>query len=479
MLVLSLFPGVDLLGHGFELEWPEVCIVRGPDIIFGSLSDVRRFHPPSGHFAGIIGGPPCQCFSSLAHLVRANGHEPKFGNLIPEFERCVKEAMPDWFLMENVPAAPEPVVESYGVKSFLLDNSALLGEGGFGLEQRRVRRFSFGLRGREAPSLLRWIDLATFLLPDAASTTTQWTPDNSQEAKSRTRTVTKLGPNHLAGLAESTAHMRTKAVFGDGRPTRQEVRHQTDDDEPQPCCRRCRRATTPCPCGYCGKCCALCCKTCDFEKCKPASQEARQHIDDANEQLREITESLRCSCGHGPSAHMSDGFRACKVFGCGCRGYQQAENVSGLALPSAGAAQSGGRHRTTAVNAGHDDPNVSLTAARRTRRRQAVLSDPSAVPVAIGGSGKRKRTCIGGGTLTPGAELSRNGQRTKDRERNSRVSRFADACRLQGLPEDFLKDAPFTADGKLKAVANGVPIPMGCAIARAVWQALESTPCPP
>ena len=33
---------------------------------------------------------------------------------------------------------------------------------------------------------------------------------------------------------------------------------------------------------------------------------------------------------------------------------------------------------------------------------------------------------------------------------------------------DFLADAPFTAEGKLKAVANGVPIPMGRAIARAI-----------
>ncbi len=50
---------------------------------------------------------------------------------------------------------------------------------------------------------------------------------------------------------------------------------------------------------------------------------------------------------------------------------------------------------------------------------------------------------------------------------------FADACRLQGLPEDFLSDAPFTAAGKLKAVANGVPIPMGRAVARAVVEALK------
>lgn len=55
--------------------------------------------------------------------------------------------------------------------------------------------------------------------------------------------------------------------------------------------------------------------------------------------------------------------------------------------------------------------------------------------------------------------------------------RLADACRLQGLPEDFLSDAPFTADGKLKAVANGVPIPMGRAIAKAILEAIKEISC--
>ena len=39
----------------------------------------------------------------------------------------------------------------------------------------------------DVPDLRRWIDLATFLLPDANSTLTQWTPDNSKEAKNGLR----------------------------------------------------------------------------------------------------------------------------------------------------------------------------------------------------------------------------------------------------------------------------------------------------
>lgn len=53
-LILLLFPGIDLLGQGFEAEG--FSVVRGPDLIFGQ--DVRGFHVPAGKFEGVIGGPP-------------------------------------------------------------------------------------------------------------------------------------------------------------------------------------------------------------------------------------------------------------------------------------------------------------------------------------------------------------------------------------------------------------------------------------
>jgi DNA (cytosine-5)-methyltransferase 1 len=198
MLVLSLFPGIGLLDSAFEQEG--YCVVRGPDVIWGG--DIRRFYPPAGKFDGVIGGPPCQMFSSLAHLVRANGHEPRFGNLIPEFERCVSESSPDWFVMENVRAAPEPAIEGYGTKSFLLDNAALNSGDGHGQEQTRVRRFTFGLRGREAPDLRRWIDLAVFFLPDAVGTQTQFPVDNSREANAGKGRYKLADACRLQGLPE-------------------------------------------------------------------------------------------------------------------------------------------------------------------------------------------------------------------------------------------------------------------------------------
>jgi DNA (cytosine-5)-methyltransferase 1 len=136
MLILSLFPGIGLLDMAFE-EYG-FTVVRGPDILWGG--DIRKFNPPAGRFDGIIGGPPCQSFSRLRHLVEAKGLKVA-ENLIPEFERVVNAAQPDWFLMENVPAAPSPNIEEYSISSVKINNRW------FGGEQSRERVFSFGVKG--------------------------------------------------------------------------------------------------------------------------------------------------------------------------------------------------------------------------------------------------------------------------------------------------------------------------------------------
>lgn len=167
MLILSLFPGLDLLGMAFEQEG--FCVVAGPDVCWGR--DIRDFHPPEGIFDGVIGGDPCQSHSRLANLVRAKGFEPRFGDLSGEFQRIVEETKPRWFLRENVPRAPDIEPRDYSVTSFLLDNSHIDSGDGFGEEQMRKRRWWFGWpvdRGNAA-NLVRRIPLAVFELPKRAS----------------------------------------------------------------------------------------------------------------------------------------------------------------------------------------------------------------------------------------------------------------------------------------------------------------------
>lgn len=151
MLVLSLFPGIGLLDRAFEEEG--FCVVRGPDLLWGG--DIERFHPPAGKFDGVIGGPPCQAHSQLRYLTRHVGSK-QAPCLIHEFERCVSEAQPRWFVMENVKDARLPEVLGYAV------HAQLVRDHWCGGETMRLRRFSFGTRGGR-PLLL---DLPALHRPD-------------------------------------------------------------------------------------------------------------------------------------------------------------------------------------------------------------------------------------------------------------------------------------------------------------------------
>jgi len=128
-LVLSIFPGLDLLGMGFQQEG--FYVVMGPDVLFGQ--SIQDYHVPSGVFEGVIGGPPCQAFS-----IARGSSKPTQGNHIPEFERIVSEARPAWFVMENVPNAPLPIVQGYHTSWFFVQAAEL------GLCHRRKRRITIG-----------------------------------------------------------------------------------------------------------------------------------------------------------------------------------------------------------------------------------------------------------------------------------------------------------------------------------------------
>lgn len=207
-LVLSLFPGIGLLDMAFEQEG--FCVVRGPDVLWGG--DIRRLHPPSGRFDGVLGGPPCQPFSSLRYLLKRRGYAPRHPNLIPEFERCVREAMPDWFLMEEVPAAPVPAVVGYAAHAFILNNTWL------GETQRRKRRFTFGLRGEPAPDLRRWIPFAALELPEVKGTAYQGTVNNGNDAKGRVKQPAALATGKISPGTAMRMRFKQNAIMAGHGP---------------------------------------------------------------------------------------------------------------------------------------------------------------------------------------------------------------------------------------------------------------------
>lgn len=133
-LVLSVFPGIDLLGRAFEELG--FCVVRGPDLIFGG--DIRRFTPPADVFGGVIGGSPCQDFSTARR-------SPPTGyglEMIAEFNRVIVQAVPSWWLLENVRTVPDVKIDGYSWQR--VDRRA----SEWGATHQRLRHFQFGSRER-------------------------------------------------------------------------------------------------------------------------------------------------------------------------------------------------------------------------------------------------------------------------------------------------------------------------------------------
>jgi len=136
-------------------------------------------------------------------------------------------------------------------------------------------------------------------------------------------------------------------------------------------------------------------------------------------------------------------------------------------------------------------------AKEQGRRKQSVLADARAVPVKLLAGGKEKRTLPGSdrqptvmGHAAPGqrrrtAEVldeRRGGRKATVLAGHGPVGRsggqyesnltIEEMCEYQGLPRDFTDKMPFTMHGKRSVIGNGVPLPMGRAIAQAVKRAL-------
>lgn len=157
-LVLSLFPGADLLGRAFEAEG--FCVVRGPDILWGQ--DVRDWKPARHVFTGIIGGSPCQDFSKARRCApTGEGVE-----LLKEFARVVMETDPEWCLLENVPGVPDlaPLIFPWTVQRFNLNAREC------GSAQNRLRCFQFGYKVGQPLIIQRALPRAGDVAPCAMAT---------------------------------------------------------------------------------------------------------------------------------------------------------------------------------------------------------------------------------------------------------------------------------------------------------------------
>lgn len=142
-LVLSLFPGIDLFGIGFERAG--FCVVRGPDLLWGQ--SIVGWHAPAGHFEGVIGGPPCPDFSSArrgAPIFDGDG-----ARMLGEFCRVIEESQTEWFVMENVSRVPDVTCQGYRIQRIDLNAREC------GSNQSRLRHFQFGSRHEDVITVTR------------------------------------------------------------------------------------------------------------------------------------------------------------------------------------------------------------------------------------------------------------------------------------------------------------------------------------
>ena len=162
MKVISVFSGAGGLDLGFvraghKIVWandndPEAVETYlhniGSHIVLGDIKDISTSEIPNGDV--LIGGFPCQGFS-VANW-RRNTTDPR-NFLFREATRVLKDKQPRFFLMENVSGLTSMakgkilrmICDEFSSIGYKV-RSAVLNAADFGVPQRRLRLFIFGIR---------------------------------------------------------------------------------------------------------------------------------------------------------------------------------------------------------------------------------------------------------------------------------------------------------------------------------------------
>lgn len=159
--IVSLFTGAGGLDLGFEEHGfePVICVDNDSEAcktlaknrprwpVFEG--DIRHFRPPHARVDGVIGGPPCQGFSTAG---KGNPDDPR-NFLWREYFRVVKQTRPRFVLLENVAGMAltknrhhlEELLTSLEDLGFHM-NWGVLDAADFGVPQHRRRLILIGAR---------------------------------------------------------------------------------------------------------------------------------------------------------------------------------------------------------------------------------------------------------------------------------------------------------------------------------------------
>lgn len=168
--VLDLFCGIGGFSSGFE-QTNRFQVVGGVDLLGDRLDTFRVNHTSAVSFGGdirnlsmddiydrcpiphvVIGGPPCQGFSSIRPFRNVALHDPR-NNLAEEFCRVVAGLDPEWLVFENVVGLLthergrtfSVLFEAFESLGYRVE-AKILNAANFGVPQRRERLIIVGNR---------------------------------------------------------------------------------------------------------------------------------------------------------------------------------------------------------------------------------------------------------------------------------------------------------------------------------------------
>jgi len=127
-------------GYSFKLNFP------GTEVFIGDIKDIdeKKIHKEIGNIDFIIGGPPCQGFSSAG--MRLGFKEDTRNSLYLEFLRFVKEFKPKQFIMENVKEIEnykDEIIKDFSDIGYEVKIEKVNGLD-IGMKQKRIRVFFIG-----------------------------------------------------------------------------------------------------------------------------------------------------------------------------------------------------------------------------------------------------------------------------------------------------------------------------------------------
>lgn len=155
----------------------EKVVVYNDDITSLCAASLAKKHFPDGDCDLLLGGPPCQGFST--HRIKDAGVDDPRNALIHNYFAFVRRLKPKAFLMENVPGMLWPRHKSYldefyrqALESrYVVYEPQKLDARDYGIPQRRQRVFILGVREDISAEGFEWPPKRTHSAPELTETT--------------------------------------------------------------------------------------------------------------------------------------------------------------------------------------------------------------------------------------------------------------------------------------------------------------------